>query len=77
MQSSVAHKLFVFLLVALQDFFDGAEHPLEGISFDANYLRFCDAFHSCLSRGVSNQGDFSKIVPTFELINLLLSLHGH
>ena len=73
MQSSFAYELFVFLLVALENLLDRAKHPFEGITFQTNYLRFCDALHSCLPGGISNQGNFSKVVPTFELENFLLS----
>ena len=66
---SVAHELFIFFLISLQDFFDRAEHPLERISLNAHNLGLGHTLYCCLARGVADKGNFPKIVPSGEFEN--------
>jgi hypothetical protein len=66
-QASFAYVLFVFFLISFKDLFNRAKHSLESFSINADNSSWCNAFHTCLSRSVSDQSNLSKIITFFEL----------
>ena len=74
---SISHKLFIFIFISLKNLFNWTKHSLEGISLDVNNFSWSLAFNTSLSRSISDQRNFTKIVSFLEFVDCLFLFLGN